>query len=116
VSLRSPRLFYHINPKFHIERTNPRRSSFLKKNAAATVEADMTRNRTANTEATAMTFTHRTGRGLWGRGATAPLILIGIGAFFLARNFGFAIDIGRWWPLILVVAGLGLLLDRMGNR
>jgi phage shock protein C len=36
------------------------------------------------------------------------LVLIVIGAFFLLRQFVPAIDLGSWWPLILV--GLGLVL------
>ncbi len=36
------------------------------------------------------------------------LILILIGAFFLFRQFVPAIDLGSWWPLILV--GIGLIL------
>ena len=52
----------------------------------------------------------------WGRGATGPLIMIGIGAIFLARNFGLGFDIGRWWPVLLVLVGLGMLIDRMNDR
>ncbi len=57
------------------------------------------------------------GRTHWVKGATSPLILIGIGGLFLVHNFGFSIEIGRWWPLLLVLAGLGMLFDRIkGSR
>ena len=42
--------------------------------------------------------------------------MIGAGAIFLAHNFGFEFDIGRWWPVLLIALGLALLLDRVGTR
>ena len=47
----------------------------------------------------------------------APLILIVLGLFFLARNLGW-IDSGlgsllaTWWPAVLVAVGVGMLLRR----
>ncbi|WP_418318314.1 LiaF transmembrane domain-containing protein [Piscinibacter sakaiensis] len=46
----------------------------------------------------------------------APLLLIALGIFFLLSNLGMLPQIGpliaRWWPLILIVIGVGLLLKR----
>ena len=55
-------------------------------------------------------------RRSWRRGMTGPIIMIGIGALFLARNFGLGFDIGRWWPVLLIVVGGGLLIDRLNNQ
>ena len=47
----------------------------------------------------------------------APLILIVLGLFFLARNLGW-IDssigtlLATWWPAILVACGIGMLFKR----
>ena len=46
-----------------------------------------------------------------------PLILIAIGILFLLKNLGLAdLDLGRilsvWWPAILIVIGLSLLIKR----
>ncbi len=42
------------------------------------------------------------------------LILVGLGVVFLLLNFGYleSFDLGRWWPAILIVIGLGMLLGR----
>jgi len=43
-------------------------------------------------------------------------ILIGLGAFFLARNLGFIdIGLGDLWPLILIAFGLLMLFERAGS-
>jgi hypothetical protein len=49
-----------------------------------------------------------------------PLILIGIGSFFLLRKW---VDIppvwrlvSEWWPLILVGVGVWLLIERTAGR
>jgi cell wall-active antibiotic response 4TMS protein YvqF len=52
----------------------------------------------------------------WSRGATGPIIMIGIGALFLAHNFGLGFDIGRWWPVVLILVGGGLLMDRLNSQ
>ena len=42
------------------------------------------------------------------------VVLIFVGALFLLVNFtGFSIGFGRWWPVILIVAGL---VDLLSNR
>ncbi|MFT4196513.1 MAG: DUF5668 domain-containing protein [Pseudoxanthomonas sp.] len=50
-------------------------------------------------------------------GLLAPLILIGVGLYFLADNLGWVhFSLGRliatWWPAILVLVGVVLLVDR----
>lgn len=45
------------------------------------------------------------------------LVLIVIGVLFLLQNLGFAgIDFGellsKWWPLILIAVGIGMLFKR----
>jgi hypothetical protein len=46
----------------------------------------------------------------------APLVLIVLGVLFLLSNLGMLPHLGplfaRWWPLILIVAGVSLLLRR----
>ncbi len=47
----------------------------------------------------------------------APLILILLGLFFLASNLGWTNAslgqlLAKWWPLILVGAGVTMLVDR----
>ena len=47
----------------------------------------------------------------------APLILIVLGLFFLASNLGWTDAslgqmLSKWWPLILVAAGVTMLVDR----
>ena len=46
-----------------------------------------------------------------------PLILIALGILFLLKNLGLAdLDLGRllsiWWPAILIVVGISLLIKR----
>lgn len=47
----------------------------------------------------------------------APLILIVLGALFLGSNLGLLPRLGplfaTWWPLVLVVVGVSLLLRRL---
>ncbi|BDI04158.1 LiaI-LiaF-like domain-containing protein [Sphaerotilus microaerophilus] len=51
-----------------------------------------------------------------GRSLLAPLILIGLGSLFLLQNLGWLPNLGpllaRWWPLILIVVGVSMLLRR----
>lgn len=52
------------------------------------------------------------------RGIIGPLVLIGIGAVFLLEKNGM-IDrdfISQWWPALLIVIGLALLLSRNGGN
>jgi len=46
-----------------------------------------------------------------------PLVLIAVGILFLLKNLGLAdLDIGRilsvWWPAILILVGISLLIKR----
>lgn len=46
-----------------------------------------------------------------------PLILIALGILFLLKNLGLAdLDLGRllsiWWPAILILIGISLLIKR----
>lgn len=50
-------------------------------------------------------------------GIVAPLVLILLGAFFLANNLGWTdLSLGRmiatWWPAILIAVGVVMLFDR----
>jgi DUF4097 and DUF4098 domain-containing protein YvlB len=51
------------------------------------------------------------------RSIAGPLILIIIGGLFLARNLGWHFPIwhwfGHWWPLLLIVWGVVVLIERM---
>lgn len=51
------------------------------------------------------------------RRASAGLILVGIGLIFLLRNLGVLwwLDWGRFWPIILIIVGAAILLQR-GRR
>ena len=46
----------------------------------------------------------------------APLILVTLGVLFLLSNLGWIPHLGplfaRWWPLILIIVGVSLLLRR----
>jgi len=59
---------------------------------------------------------HRSFSGiLWG------LIFIALGAIMLFDRFGYLeFDLGHflatWWPLILIIVGLGMILDRPRDR
>jgi len=57
-------------------------------------------------------------RGRGGRGLLLPIILIALGALFLARNAGMlpARAVRDGWPLILVALGAGLLARRLVPR
>ncbi len=51
------------------------------------------------------------------RSIAGPIILILVGGLFLARNFGFRFPIwhwfGRWWPLLLILWGVIVLIENM---
>jgi DUF4097 and DUF4098 domain-containing protein YvlB len=51
------------------------------------------------------------------RSLAGPIILIVIGGLFLARNFGFRFPIwhwfGHWWPLLLILWGVIVLIENM---
>jgi lia operon protein LiaF len=50
------------------------------------------------------------------KSSIAAVILIGLGVLFLLSNLGVLPNLGallaRWWPLILIAVGLGLLFRR----
>ena len=50
------------------------------------------------------------------RSGVAAIILIVLGVLFLLANFGFIPRLGplfaQWWPLILVIVGVSLLVRR----
>jgi len=50
------------------------------------------------------------------RRMTAGFILLALGLLFLADNFLPRIRIGDFWPLILVAAGIGILLNSKRNN
>lgn len=54
-----------------------------------------------------------------GRSLAGPLILIGAGALLLLRNFipeFHLMDFLRdWWPALLILIGLGQLIERLGK-
>ncbi len=55
-------------------------------------------------------------RGDWDAGNTrlvVGLVLIGLGAYFLLRNYLPDIAWGRFWPVLLVLAGVALLIASM---
>jgi len=47
-------------------------------------------------------------------------LLIGLGVYFLALKFGWVPHLGyiimEWWPLVLVVAGVVILIRNYGGR
>jgi hypothetical protein len=47
-------------------------------------------------------------------------LLIGLGVYFLALKFGWVPHLGyiimEWWPLVLVVAGVVILVRNYGGR
>jgi hypothetical protein len=51
-----------------------------------------------------------------GKSLLAPLILIAVGVVFLLQNFNIVPRLGpllaQWWPLILIIVGVSLLLRR----
>jgi len=49
-------------------------------------------------------------RGSGSGGLVFGLILIGLGGYFLVREYLPSLDLDRLWPVLLVVAGLALLL------
>jgi len=55
------------------------------------------------------------------RNNMAAIALILVGAFFLLRNLGvLSVNVGQifatWWPLMLLVAGIGLLVRGKAKR
>ena len=50
------------------------------------------------------------------RSIVGPVILIGVGTLFLLSNLGWIPHLGQllliWWPLILIVIGVSMLLER----
>lgn len=43
---------------------------------------------------------------------TGGIFLIVLGVIFLLNNYGFSyIDIGKLWPVILIIVGLGVVLN-----
>jgi hypothetical protein len=48
------------------------------------------------------------------RNVTGGVILILLGIFFLLTNFGYVHweQLWKFWPVILIVAGLGMLIPR----
>ncbi|MGA8877271.1 MAG: DUF5668 domain-containing protein, partial [Candidatus Korobacteraceae bacterium] len=51
------------------------------------------------------------------RSIAGPIILIVIGGLFLAKNFGFRFPVwhwfGHWWPLLLILWGVIVLIENM---
>ena len=51
-----------------------------------------------------------------GRSVTGAVILIALGVLFLLSNFGMLPRLGplfaQWWPVILIIAGVSMLLRR----
>jgi hypothetical protein len=47
-----------------------------------------------------------------------PLVLIVLGALFLLSNFGMLPHVGplfrQWWPVIPIIAGVYMLMNRRG--
>jgi phage shock protein C len=81
----------------------------LGKNPVINQEEPMAKEKKAAGEPAAETKADRQGSVIGG------LILIVLGAIFLADNFLPGFDFGRLWPLILVAIGAGLLI-RSSNR
>ena len=50
------------------------------------------------------------------RSVFGPMVLISMGGLLIADNFVPGFEIGRWWPVALVVIGAGWLLDRFSKR
>jgi len=55
------------------------------------------------------------------RSIVGPVVLIIVGGIFLARNFGWQVPLhwfwhwfGHWWPLLLILWGVLVLIERMG--
>jgi len=44
------------------------------------------------------------------------IIVLGIGVFFLLSNLDIIPDVGKMWPLILVVVGIALLIGAVVKR
>ena len=54
------------------------------------------------------------------RSLAGPIILIVLGLLFLLSNLGWVPHIGRllitWWPLILIIVGVAMLIERGPDR
>ncbi len=54
------------------------------------------------------------------RSIVGPIILIALGLLFLLSNLGWIPHIGQllvtWWPLILIVVGVSMLIERTWDR
>ena len=54
--------------------------------------------------------------GVLSRSRTCALVLIIVGALFLASNLGWFPQLGsvlrQWWPLVLIVVGVVMLIQR----
>ena len=54
------------------------------------------------------------------RSIVGPVILIVIGLMFLLSNLGLIPHVGQliatWWPLILIIVGVALLIERNAIR
>jgi hypothetical protein len=54
------------------------------------------------------------------RSIVGPVILIVIGLMFLLSNLGLIPHVGQliatWWPVILIIVGVGLLIERNAIR
>jgi phage shock protein C len=59
---------------------------------------------------------HRHRRGSGGGSWVVGLVLIGLGLYFLAREYVTWIDVNRLWPLGLVLVGVVLLFAAMRRR
>ncbi len=46
-------------------------------------------------------------------GTAGPMLLIGTGVAFLAANMGWVENVGRYWPLLVILLGGSLLFDRL---
>ena len=46
------------------------------------------------------------------RNLTGAIVLLVIGVFFLIENFMPSFDIGKFWPVILIVIGLVMIFRR----
>jgi membrane-bound ClpP family serine protease len=46
------------------------------------------------------------------RNLTGAIVLLVIGVFFLVENFMPSFDIGKFWPVILIVIGLVMIFRR----
>lgn len=43
-------------------------------------------------------------------------IVLGVGVFFLLRNFGIIPDLGTMWPIIPIIVGVAMLVGAFSRR